>query len=85
LTYLSADMVEKRAKHLCLHGEYVRRVPLVETEPVPHKLLEERLLRCAKVQRYGARGCDHRPCMRACHGEVFIVVEECAARRHQER
>jgi hypothetical protein len=34
-------MVEKPAEHLCLHGEYVGRVPLVE--PVPHKLLEERL------------------------------------------
>jgi hypothetical protein len=34
-------MVEKRGEHLYLHGEYVGRVPLVE--PVPHKLLEERL------------------------------------------
>jgi hypothetical protein len=83
LTYLPADMVEKRAEHLRLHGEYVRRVPLVE--PVPHKLLEERLRWCAKVQRDGAWGCDRRTCRRGCHGEVFIVVEERAARRHQGR
>ena len=74
-------MVEKRAEHLCLHGEYVGRVPLVE--PMPYKLLEERLRWCAKVQRDGAWGRDRRPCKRACHGEVFIVVEECATRRHQ--
>jgi hypothetical protein len=76
-------MVEKRAEYLRLHGEYVGRVSLVE--PVPHKLLEERLRRRAKVQRDRAWGYNRRPCRRACHGEVFIVVEECAARRHQER
>jgi len=66
-------MVEKRAEHLCLHGEYVGRVPLVK--PVPHKLLEERLRWCAKVQSNGAWGCDLRPCGCASHGEVFIVIE----------
>jgi hypothetical protein len=66
-------MVEKRAEHLGLHGEYVGRVPLVE--PVSHKLLEEGLRWCAKVQRDGAWGRHRRPCRPSCHGEVFIVVE----------
>ena len=73
VTCLSADMVEKRAEHLCLHGEYVGRVPLVE--PVPHELLEERLRWCAKIQGDGAWSCDRRSCRRAYHGKVFIVVE----------
>jgi hypothetical protein len=47
VAHLSADVVEKGTEHLRLHWEYVWRMPLVE--PVPHKLLEERLRRRAKV------------------------------------
>jgi hypothetical protein len=45
--HLPADVVEEGTENLCLHGEYVRRVPFVE--PMPHELLEERLARGAKI------------------------------------
>ena len=45
--HLPADVVEEGTENLCLHGEYVRRMPFVE--PMPHELLEECLARGAKV------------------------------------
>jgi len=81
-THLSADVVEQRTEYLCLHGQDVRRVPFVE--PVPHELLEERFGRCgcAKVERDGLDGLSGAT-WEASHGDIFVVVEECAARRHQ--
>ena len=55
-TNLSADVVEQRAEYLCLHGQDIWRVPLIE--PVPDKLLKERFGRIgyAKVEHDGFDG-----------------------------
>lgn len=79
-THLTTDVVEQRAEYLYLCGQYVGRVPLVE--PVPHELLEERFGRsdCAEVERDGLYG--HGGAARESHGDIFIIVEEGATRRH---
>jgi hypothetical protein len=80
-THLSTDVVEQRAEYLCLHRQDVWRVSLVE--PVPHELLEECFGRSgwAKVECDGLDGYDRT----TCHGDIFVVVEECTARRHHLR
>ena len=80
-THLSTNVVKQRAEYLCLHGQDVWRVPLVE--PVPHELLKERFGRSgrAKVERDWLDGYDGAS-RETGHRYIFVVVEKCAAWGH---